>query len=269
MNMAVDEALFLAILSGSAPPTVRLYTWSRPSISIGFRQNLAEACDLEACRSLGVDMVRRISGGRAVLHHHELTYCVTASAEGDFRGLTVLEIYRWVTDALRATFVSMDVAVDPPADEKTPDPDRGDVTEKDVSLPCFAVPTGHEITSGGRKLVGSAQKWTRRGFLQHGSIILKLDQELWKKTTALDRSSDLGAIGLDELTKRPVERSELETSLQKSFEAQFCEPSSTHELSKKETDIARILAREKYSSDAWNLHRKAVFSHQSPLISGL
>jgi lipoate-protein ligase A len=156
----------------------------------------------------------------------------------------------------------MNVAVDPPTDGTLKEPGRADVTEP-LSLPCFAVPTGHEITAGGKKLVGSAQKWTRKGFLQHGSILLKLDGELWKKTTALDRSSDLGAIGLDELAKRPVETSELGMSLRQNFEALFGEPPSTHELSQQEMDTVRILARKKYGSDAWNLHRKAVFSHQS------
>jgi lipoate-protein ligase A len=128
---------------------------------------------------------------------------------------------------------------------------------KDIVLPCFAVPTGHEITSGGKKLVGSAQKWTHRGFLQHGSIILRLDRELWKKTTALARPSDLGAMSLEELTKRSVVASELAMSLRRSFEAQFRGPPSTGELSEQETEIARILAREKYGSDTWNLHHKA------------
>jgi lipoate-protein ligase A len=160
----------------------------------------------------------------------------------------------------------MNVAVDPPVGETTSDPDRADVTEKDPALPCFAVPTGHEITAGGKKLVGSAQKWTRRGFLQHGSIILKLDREFWKKTTALDRSSDLGAVGLDELAKRSVETYELAMSLKSSLEVRFGEPPSAHELSEQETEIARILAREKYRSDAWNLHREAVISHRSSVI---
>jgi lipoate-protein ligase A len=191
------------------------------------------------------------------LHHHELTYCVAAAADGSFRGLSVLEVYRWITAALRATFEWMNVAVDPPVGESTPSPDRAESIDENLALPCFAVPTGHEITAGGKKLVGSAQKWTRRGFLQHGSIILKLDREFWKKTTALDRSSDLGAVGLDELAKRSVEMSELAMSLKSSFEVRFGEPPSAHELSEQETEVARILAREKYGSDAWNLHRQA------------
>jgi lipoate-protein ligase A len=250
--MAVDEALFLSAISGNAPPTVRLYRWSRPSISIGYRQDLSEACDLAACRRLGVDTVRRISGGRAVLHHHELTYCVTAGADGNFRGLSVLEIYRWITDALRAAFESMRVVVDPPSATRS----SNAPAVENPALPCFAVPTGHEITAGGKKLVGSAQKWTARGFLQHGSIILELDRELLKTTTALARDSALGAVGLNDLANKSVETAELAGFIGESFETLFGQPPSSGVLSETERRIVRTLALEKYGSDSWNLHRK-------------
>jgi lipoate-protein ligase A len=201
------------------------------------------------------------------LHHHELTYCVASAADGIFRGLSVLEVYRWITAALRATFEWMNVAVDPPVGESTPSPDRAESIDENLALPCFAVPTGHEITAGGKKLVGSAQKWTRRGFLQHGSIILKLDRDFWKTTTGLARSSELGAVGLNDLAKRPVETSELAATLKRSFEVRFGEPPSTHALSKQETEVARVLAREKYGSDAWNLHRKVPDIHELEAVN--
>jgi lipoate-protein ligase A len=253
-NMAVDEAFYLSVLSCDSLPTVRLYTWTRPSISIGYRQSMDEACDLEACRRLGVDTVRRISGGRAVLHHHELTYCITSPAAGVFKGLSVREVYACVTGVLRATFGSMNVSVDPPVGASRhnlehPEPSR--------ALPCFAVPTGHEITVGGKKLVGGAQKWTRRGFLQHGSIILKLDPQFWKTTTRLERLSELGAVGLNDLLGREVQPSELAMALRDHFEHLFGEPASTQELSEREKRTVDILSQNKYGSSDWNIHRKA------------
>jgi lipoate-protein ligase A len=253
-NMAVDEALYLSALSGDALPTVRLYTWARPSISIGYRQSMAEACDLHACRKLGVETVRRMSGGRAVLHQHELTYCVTSSADGVFSGLSVREVYAWVTGALRAAFGAMNVSVDPPAGALRQTASR---SEPALALPCFAVPTGHEITAGGKKLVGGAQKWTRRGFLQHGSIILKLDAHLWRTTTRLQRVSDLDAVGLDDLAGRDVKPSELARAIRDRFERQFGEPPSSEELTEREKRTADILTRRKYGSPAWNIHRRA------------
>lgn len=253
-NMAVDEAFFLSALSDDALPTVRLYTWTRPSISIGYRQSMAEACDLDACRRLGVDTVRRISGGRAVLHHHELTYCVTSRADGVFNGLSVREVYTRVAATLRATFASMNVSVDPSIDASGHALDQ---PEPDLALPCFAVPTGHEITAGGKKLVGGAQKWTRRGFLQHGSIILELDPQFWKMTTRLERLSDLDAVGLNDLMGREVQPSELAMALRDQFEGLFSEPASTQELSEGEKRTVDILSRKKYGSPDWNIDRKA------------
>ncbi len=138
-NMAIDEVLFHTVTKAKSPPTVRLYTWSRPSLSIGYRQSLDEACDEHVCRELGVDVVRRISGGRAVLHQHELTYCVAAQAAGPLLGLSVRKIYDRVTGAIRTALAAMDITVDPPLENPTSP--RHDAPRE---LPCFTVPTGHE-----------------------------------------------------------------------------------------------------------------------------
>jgi lipoate-protein ligase A len=255
MNMAIDETLFRSAVDGLTPPTVRLYAWSRPTLSIGFRQNLSATCDLEACRSLGIDTVRRMSGGRAVLHHQELTYCVAAGAEGPFRGLSVREVYGWVSCVLHRGLERKGIPVDPPSPlhKRSIAPPLSPPSED--ALPCFAVPTGHELTSGGRKLVGGAQKWSRRGFVQHGSILLDIDTTLWSQVIGVEAATAIGAVGINELTKAPIERAELMKDLGAEFERALGEPPSELRLSVSENKTAAHLAQSKYSSGDWNASR--------------
>lgn len=251
--MAVDEALFHSAVEGLAPPTVRLYGWSRPTVSIGFRQDLAKTCDLDACRRLRIDTVRRLTGGRAVLHDRELTYCVAAGAEKRFRGLSVREVYLWVNDVLRRAFERNGIPVDPA-------PSRADKAERalDDALPCFAVPTRHEITSGGRKLVGGAQKWSRRGFVQHGSVLMELDGALWSKVWGQDAAALTEAVGVVELSQKRLSTAQLMPLVASEFERALGEPASEDELLPSEAEMATTLASEKYSSPEWNVLRKPV-----------
>ena len=251
--MAIDEALFHSAVERLAPPTVRLYGWSRPTLSIGFRQELTKTCDLDACRQLGVDTVRRLTGGRAVLHHRELTYCVAAGAEGRFRGLSVRDVYLWVSDVLRRAFETNGIPVDP-APSRTDKPDR----TLDDALPCFAIPARHEITSGGRKLVGGAQKWSRRGFVQHGSVLMELDAALWSKVLGEDAAAQTEAVGVVELSRNRLTTSRLMQLVASEFERTLGEPASEDELLPSEMKMATVLAQEKYASPEWNVLRRPV-----------
>ncbi len=251
--MAVDEALFLSAIGGQAPPTVRLYSWSRPTLSIGFRQDLEETCDLKACRRLRIETVRRPSGGRAVLHDRELTYCVAAGAEGPFRGLSVRSVYRWVSHVLHRCLERKGVPVDPLPSSSKHSPAPQSVND---ALPCFAVPTGHELTSGGRKLVGSAQKWSRRGFMQHGSILLGLDRALWSKVVGPGPANELQAVGINELGEPPLSTSELMKDLAAEFEQAMGEPATEHDLSAFEMETAQRLAESKYLNWDWTAFRR-------------
>ena len=153
--MAVDEALLEAgIRRGGDDALVRFYRWERPALSVGAKQDVP-ADVLRRCTAAGVEVVRRPTGGGAVLHKGDLTYAVV----GPERGLGVLGIYRWVAEALVAGFAALGLAAA--------------VVEHGGSgrpLACFALPTGADLEIGGRKACGSAQ--VRRGgwFLQHGSI---------------------------------------------------------------------------------------------------
>jgi lipoate-protein ligase A len=168
-NMAVDEALLEAAEAGRLKgPVLRLYAWSPPCLSIGYHQSPGEACDLEYCRRAGIDVVRRPTGGRAVLHDDEATYAVVALSDGGpFAGLGLVETYGLIAGALAASLriLGLPVAVEQRA---MPLPPGG-------GAPCFLIPSQKELLVGGRKVVGSAQRRGTHAFLQHGSVPLTID----------------------------------------------------------------------------------------------
>lgn len=164
--MAMDEALMEhARATGEA--TCRIYTWSRPTLSLGRNQTALGHYDLELAAELGVDVVRRPTGGRAVLHHRELTYAVGAPApeSGSLR-----ESYAAVNRLLHHALARLGAEVrDAVPTARAPVPSMA---------PCFELPTRDELLLDGRKLVGSAQWRDEGAFLQHGSILIDDDQQL-------------------------------------------------------------------------------------------
>jgi lipoate-protein ligase A len=165
--MAVDEALLRSRLAGAGPPTVRFFAWAPPTLSLGYGQRLDARIDVEAAAALGIGLVRRPTGGSAILHEGpdlELTYSVAARA-GDFEGADdLLATYRWIGAALTAGLVALGApAAMVPVQASDP-----------TSMPafCFARTGSFEIEVAGRKLVGSAQRRRGAGFLQHGSVML-------------------------------------------------------------------------------------------------
>jgi lipoate-protein ligase A len=165
-NMAVDEAILAAVVEGTSLPTLRLYGWSPPCVTLGRSQPLADA-DLARCRAGRIDIVRRPSGGQAILHTDELTYSVALCQTDPRAEGGVLESYRRLSKGLLAGLHRLGAETAQAVEKKLP---LGEPTPV-----CFEVPSNYEITSGGRKLVGSAQWRSRGGVLQHGSLPLRGD----------------------------------------------------------------------------------------------
>ncbi|MGH7268513.1 MAG: lipoate--protein ligase family protein, partial [Candidatus Rokuibacteriota bacterium] len=169
-NMAIDEALLRARLAAAGPPTVRLFGWQPPTVSLGYGQALDDAIDLDAAARLGIGLVRRPTGGSAILHEppgFEVTYSVTARS-GDFPGADdLLETYRVIAGGLVAGLARLGVHADVVPVRR----------ERRQAAPtfCFARTGSYEIAVGGRKLVGSAQRRQGGGFLQHGAVLLDAD----------------------------------------------------------------------------------------------
>ncbi len=165
--MAIDEAILESIGDGSSSPTLRLYAWEPPCLSLGYAQPVADV-DLTRLDAAGWDLVRRPTGGRAILHTDELTYSLAAPpAEPRVAG-TLLESYRRLAQALLAALGLLGVPVE--IQERRADAEAGNANPV-----CFEVPSTYEITSGGRKLIGSAQARRREGVLQHGTLPLQGD----------------------------------------------------------------------------------------------
>jgi lipoyl(octanoyl) transferase len=164
VNMATDEAL-MGRARATGEWVLRVYGWARPTLSLGRNQPARGLYDVRSLRERGVDIVRRPTGGRAVLHHREVTYSVTgpAAAAGSLAE-SYARVNRLLVDGLRRLGVNATLAT-PVGSAPIPS-----------DAPCFDTPTKGELVSSGRKLVGSAQWRDREALLQHGSILVDDDQ---------------------------------------------------------------------------------------------
>ena len=175
-NMAVDESILEAMGSGKSLPTLRLYAWEPACLSLGYAQPLTDV-DIPRLQARGWEMVRRPTGGRAVLHTEELTYSVIAPLNEPRLAGTVLESYRRLAQALvqalnQLTGTSGIGAGGSPVQVN----ENSSAPHAPTANPvCFEVPSTYEITVGGKKLVGSAQARRKEGVLQHGSLPLAGD----------------------------------------------------------------------------------------------
>ncbi len=170
-NMAIDEALLIGVNKGTTPPTVRVYAWDPPTVSLGYAQRIDAELDLEAVRRSGFGVVRRPTGGRAVLHAGELTYSVVGPAGEEPLGRSIMEAYEAIAQALAAglSHLGIDVELAQVATEA--------MSRDGASPPCFASAGRYELVIGGRKLIGSAQRRVGRGVLQHGSVLTDATHE--------------------------------------------------------------------------------------------
>lgn len=249
-NMAVDEAILEYIGRGEAPPTLRLYAWTPPCLSLGHAQPFADV-DAARLEERGWEVVRRPTGGRAILHTDELTYSVIAPSDEPRVEGSVLESYNRLAGALLHAVRSLNIPVEMKAgkaDGGTPNP------------VCFEVPSTYEITVNGKKLIGSAQARRKEGVLQHGSLPLRGD--LTRITQALRFENEAAR---ELAAKRLIERAATvesalgrqvswETAAQafvEAFEAQLGLKFERGELSESESRRAEELVKEKYAHPSW------------------
>jgi lipoate-protein ligase A len=254
-NMAIDQAMAIACAAGESPPTLRFYRWLPPAVSIGRHQALAEI-DLAAAAERGYEVVRRSTGGRAILHTDELTYAVAAPAdEPRVRG-GVMDAYLRLSNALLAGLQELGLVAGKAAGNARTGPD--------VSAACFEVPSAYEITAAGRKLIGSAQSRRARYVLQHGSLplvgditrlidllVLPADERATLRQQLATRAGTLAqALGVADEAEivqfQPVARA-LAQGFASTLNLQF-KPGS---LSAYELREAARLIREQYANPSW------------------
>ncbi|NUM47335.1 MAG: lipoate--protein ligase family protein [Anaerolineales bacterium] len=252
-NMALDEAILEATGQGRVPPTLRLYAWNPPCLSLGYAQPVTDV-DRDALTRHGWDLVRRPTGGRAILHTDELTYSVSAPSTEPRVAGSVLESYQRLAQALLQALHLL--AVPAEAEEKYALPE--DANPKGPV--CFEVPSNWEITVDGKKLIGSAQVRRQVGVLQHGS--LPLGGDLGRITQALVFPDDI--VRADAATRLLARASTVETALgrvvtweeaAKALEAAFAQTLNLDwergEVTEGELKRARELVAEKYGNPAW------------------
>jgi lipoate-protein ligase A len=249
--MAVDEAILEAIHRGDALPTLRLYAWTPACLSLGHAQGHADV-DQARLRSSGWQVVRRVTGGRAILHTDELTYSVAGPAENPILAGSVLESYSRLAQALLRAVHDLGL----PVEMKEGKADA----EGKTNPVCFEVPSTYEITVNGKKLIGSAQARKKEGVLQHGSLPLTGDltricealvfPDEAARTLAAERLL-ARATTVEAVLGRVVAWDEAAAALVHAFEAQLEIRFERGGLSEKEISRADELVREKYDHPSW------------------
>lgn len=255
-NMAIDEAVLLETIHHNKPPTLRFYGWSRPAVSIGYFQELPKEINYGRCRLSDVKVVRRITGGKAVYHHDEITYSVAAVSSTALFPDDVAGTYKTISRCLLRGLAYL--GIDANLAEAASFVANG---RPDFDTCCFSVPAGNELIAADRKICGSAQTRIRGGFLQHGSMLMTFDPV---QTAAMILSSDApechtklkrSVTAVNELLPSPISAEQLCFALKKGFVDELNIEITEGELTPGEADLTRRLVK-KYESDAWNLERK-------------
>jgi lipoate-protein ligase A len=247
-NMAVDEALArscrdLAIL--------RFYNWDRPTLSLGYAQRAAEI-DLVACRMASISLVRRPTGGRAVLHQHDLTYSLILPSCLPWRKLSIAESTRRINTCLRRglELLGVPARISLGAGHSAMFP----------SSFCFSIVSQHEILVGGKKVIGSAQRRFPAALLQQGSILLDFDPTglfaFVRPEMRGAMAGSLAAVGsLREAMGSPPDRVEVQSAIREGFSREMGLKFSEGALDEQEAGLADELARGRYASESWTLRR--------------
>ncbi len=250
-NMAIDEAIFRETLKNKKPPTLRFFGWRPAAVSIGYFQDVEKEIHAGACRSAGVDIVRRITGGKAVYHQDEVTYSLAAGRLEDLFPDDIVRTYEIISTCLArglselGIFASLAETV---------------VSCRKTERPscCFSEPAGRELLVDGRKICGSAQTRSHGGFLQHGSLLMTFDPAVTAsliRTPAPPEQLRDRVVGLNELISIPVSAEKLCEALRKGFCDELGIDFAPGELTPEELTLSVRLIR-KYESAAWTLSRK-------------
>ena len=262
LNMALDELLLEEAKKGMRPPTLRFYQWEGDWISFGYFQTPQRAFNVEVAEKSAVLSVRRITGGRAVLHSDDLTYALVAGdAQREGLGSSLKETYRQIGCALTSGFarLGLPVALSFRAEQTTPRPSAGPAA-------CFLTLSDYEISSGGKKLVGSAQRREGAAFLQHGSIPLMVrNRELAERVLSRGVAPVVSKTGgdlnfrsryatVEEAAGRKIPAGTLAGAFREGFAEVFSVDFEEERLSPNQWASAREMSK-RYASVDWNEKR--------------
>ena len=250
--MAIDEAVFRERIRAKGPPTLRFYGWRKPAVSIGHFQDARREIDIAACRRLGIAIVRRPSGGKAVLHERELTYAVIAGDDLPLFPPDILETYRIISDCIVGGLAVCGIRAEMERDG------RGEAATT-LSTACFAFPSRYELLVDGRKICGAAQVRSCGAFLQHGALLMAFDPT---RTCAVmlphgDREKQIDRLrrsvtSVGEHAGPEVDEAMLCRALRDAFAARLGIGFREGTLTPREEALKVELMANKYGSENWN-----------------
>jgi len=256
-NMAVDEAILLAHSTGKVPPTLRFYGWQPAAVSLGYFQRVMSEIDVDQCKQRGIDVVRRLTGGRAVLHDAELTYSIVVQENDPLIPKTITASYRYFSNGLLVGLEALGIQ----AHMTVPVAAYGQKNKQIRSAACFDSPAHFEVTVEGRKLVGSAQVRKQGVILQHGSILLRFSAEEFVELLRLPSSEKREqtaqmlknrATSIEKVLGRSVTWQEVYHVMPDAFESALGIQLVSAELTEEEQMVSQELASTKYNQDYWN-----------------
>lgn len=260
-NMALDEVLLEWHSEGKIDPTIRFYGWNPATLSVGYFQKVEKEIDLEAVKKAGLGFVRRPTGGRGVLHDQELTYSVIVSEDHPKMPRTVTEAYRVISEGILEGFRSLGLDAYF-AIPKTEEEKQG--LKNPRSSVCFDAPSWYELVVEGRKVAGSAQTRQKGVILQHGSILLDLDEDLLfslfkypneRVKERLQRNFKNKAVAINEISPNRVSLQQAWDAFQTGFEKGLGITLKPYTLTDEQNAYVEKIANEKYSSNSWNFRR--------------
>lgn len=258
-NMAVDEAIMISHKSGLVPPSIRFYQWNPPGLSLGYFQKAEKEVDLDACKRYNVDLVRRLTGGRAVLHDDELTYSIIINEKFNFLPASILKSYKIISEGIIKGLQSLGIN----AELKAIDGNKKKALQG-FSAACFDTPSWYEIVVNDKKLVGSAQTRQKSIIVQHGSIPLTIDvDKLYnvlkipneKTRHRLKKRFEKNATAINYESRSSITIFDLKKSLIKGWEDTFKIKLTPGKLIPEEEKLIKNLIHEKYKNDEWNFKR--------------
>lgn len=243
-NMAIDEALALACARGWSPPTLRLYRWAVPTVSLGYNQPIRADVNLSLCVRRGIPVVRRPTGGRALLHDRELTYSLALPIPTGSRG--VLQDYRWISYCFLLALRRLGVAATF---------SRGTRITEEAGGVCFLSASRYELSVNGQKVLGSAQRRFSGALLQHGSLLIDVDHSVWTSLFPQARELRARATGLKAVLGRSPSWEEVVGAVRGGFEEGakvFLDPGK---LTIREQSLVEELVASRYQTPEWTSRR--------------
>ena len=248
-QMAVDEAIQQAVAEGAVRPTLRLYAWDPPCLSLGRNQPIADV-DRDALWAAGYDLVRRPTGGRAILHTDELTYSVSVPLSDPRVSGGVLVSCERLSQGLSRALEHLGI------EDATAH--RREGASSSVEPVCFEAAGAFEIVFGGKKLIGSAQMRRRGALLQHGTLPLRGDIARISPFLVPSANPDRvrrRATTLESVTGRPISWQEAAQAVAEGFAQALNLRLEPGELTAGEEVAAADLEREKYRNAEWARRR--------------